>query len=283
MRSSIGFLVPAIAGLALGLAGCVGSGGRNADTDPPPAIAAEDASAGQEQSSTVADAAADSGAAESLTDDAETAAEPAEAATVASGSLAEAAAPDDDQADISVDEVEPTPVPETFEPSVAACGPAGTVATAAPAGGTTSGSLFDVASAADATGGDDQGRIAVAPARGRSFFRFGNPYTAPRSRGTTGRRRTSLNAAALAGTWKLADGTPGCGCSVTLETGDGFNPAQASGCSASGMDRLTNWRVRGSEIVLLAADRTLLGSLFSDDGTEFRGGLSNGTRAILWR
>jgi hypothetical protein len=260
--------IAALAGLALFLAACGGGGQPPVADDPAPAIA--DGAATAEDAAAPADDAASGESTVAVTET------PAEDAASAADD-----APGDSEG--------PTPAVaavETFDPSVAACGPAGTVATAPSTGGAASGSLFDVASASDATGdatGDNGGRIAVDASRGRSFLRFGNPNTAPRSRGTTGKRRISHKVADLAGTWRLADGSPGCTCSVTLERGEKINPARATGCAASGIDNVASWRVRGSEIVLLAADRTLLGSLYSNDGAEFRGGLSNGTRAILWR
>lgn len=202
--------------------------------------------------------------------DAETAsAEPAETEAVAS---AEPEVPLDPDAPIG-----------GYSPIVAACGPPGTLAGTSTVGSATSGSLFAAAQSGSAT---DGGRITVERGGRGQFLRFGNvaaPIRRDRSRAA---RRTSLGTKPLAGEWRLADGTPDCSCRVTLSIGarDGPNPASATGCTAPGLDRVANWRLRGSEIVLLGRDRTLIGSFRSrDEGRQFDGALTSGARAILWR
>ncbi len=257
--------------LAAALAACAnvrpGNRGEPAPTTSPAPTATP--SAGETETTATNDTA---GAQEGVTAGTEAAsAEPAETDSVTN---AEPEGPVDPDAPIG-----------GYSPIVAACGPPGTLAGTSTGGGgsATSGSLFAAAQSGSATEG---GRIAVERGGRGQFLRFGNVAAPIRRDRARAARRTSLNAKPLTGEWRLADGTPDCSCRITLSAGarDGPSPASAAGCTAPGLDRIANWRLRGSEIVLLGRDRTLIGSFRSrDEGRQFDGALTSGVRAILWR
>ncbi|MCB1492016.1 MAG: AprI/Inh family metalloprotease inhibitor [Rhodobiaceae bacterium] len=280
---------PAI-GLALvlagaALAGCTGKTAETQGTDPyeavatgeplppPPSNTAEQPAANAAADTkpvTVANAEAQS--------DTALANPPASGATTTDAQPADtAAAPPAEAA--------PAPVVVAYEPAVAACGPAGTpvLSTSSDGGGAASGSLFAASQAGTVDGSGN--RIEVTEGWRRGFMRFGQVDTPVNRQGVLVARRTTLKMNALTGQWQLADGTAGCGCRVTLQTSKGdTHPATANGCSASGLDQTVNWRLRGSEIVLLGESRTVLATLYStDSGKSFTGGLTNGTRTIMWR
>ncbi|MEM6665810.1 MAG: AprI/Inh family metalloprotease inhibitor [Pseudomonadota bacterium] len=148
--------------------------------------------------------------------------------------------------------------------------------------GGTGQSLFDAAGS-----GDDTGRIAVEEGRRGFFSRFGNPNAPviPTARSST--PVVSLNPQTLYGAWNITDGDPTCACTLTLSSdGDGeTKAASTTGCSVASLPQVALWRVRGTEVVLLGNDRSVIGAFYPDKtaANVLTGSLTSGSPTTIWK
>lgn len=136
---------------------------------------------------------------------------------------------------------------------------------------------------AEASGAGEGGtRITVEPRR-RNFLSWENPNRPVMpSRAALQGPPEGPPPASLAGTWRAAVGG-NCACALTLSLAADAGAVQAVNCGGTGLEPASRWRVRGLELVLTGADRTLLATLAPAVGGHYEGRLTNGSSVMLFR
>ncbi|MGQ7792330.1 hypothetical protein ACUN0C_07975 [Faunimonas sp. B44] len=137
--------------------------------------------------------------------------------------------------------------------------------------------------------------VAAAPSTTGAMCRPGQvavPVAPPRAAAVAGRsvsaRRGGVwTGSDLPGPWLASDGSPGCGCQLTLGPGPGGGPATSMGCVTPDLGRISAWHLESigfgnPDLLLLGSDGRVVARLDARGSRYFDGAVA-GTPFTLWR